>query len=321
MPLIKGEKFGIQYSHNVHFSSFVEYMRTLINSKFELVNSKESIIPHKLSMKTVYYGPSNAFKVPAIEFSAYTYGMDVLLEKYLFFFTNEQLSTPTIRTQLNKITEELKLKTRELSAPFTFLHSSWAGIESTLFLDGEIVMESLEKLATKFESGLEMEFNHVAATQVFEASDMYVTETGFPVMSVSTMPIVYTVKGSIKVSGMEGMMIPKVSAKVVPVLNGKVQTTFGVITPFTKELIGSGVDMSLHSSIPVEIEGKMSRGEIELSIRTPSESERSGRQTESLHAFIKPYTFKYNFLQVAPITHSTGLKMISSGLKRQPVSS
>jgi len=319
LPLIKGEQFGIQYSHNVHFSSFVEYMRTLINNKFELVNSKSSIIPNKLSMKTVYYGPSNAFKVPAIEFSAYTYGMDVLLENYFFFFTNEQLPTSTIRTQLNKITEELKLKTRELSAPFTFLHGSWAGIESTLFLDGEIVLESLEKLATKFESGLEMEFNHVGATQVFEASDMYVTETGFPVMSISTLPIVYSVKGSIKVAGMEGMMIPKVSAKVVPVLNGKVQTTFGVITPFTKELIGTNVDMSLHSSIPVEIEGKMSRGEIELSIRTPSESERSGRQTESLHAFIKPYTFKYNFLQVAPITHSTVLKTISSGLKRQPI--
>merc|ERR1719295_1329402 len=29
-------------------------------------------------MKTVYYGPSNYFKVPAIEFSAYTYGMDFL---------------------------------------------------------------------------------------------------------------------------------------------------------------------------------------------------------------------------------------------------
>ena len=50
MPLIKGEKFGIQYSHNINFSSYVEYMRTLINNKFELVNSKESLIPHKLSM-------------------------------------------------------------------------------------------------------------------------------------------------------------------------------------------------------------------------------------------------------------------------------
>merc|ERR1719394_486565 len=212
LPLIKGERFGIQYSHNVHVSSFVEYLRVLVNNKYELVNSKESLIPHKLSMKTVYYGPSNAFKVPAIEFSAYTYGMDFLLEKYLHFFSTEEISNPTIMSQLNKITEELKLKTRELSTPFTFLHGSWAGIESTLYLDSDIVLESHE-----------MEFNQVGATQVFEQTNMHVTETGFPVMAISTLPIVYAVKGSVKVSGIEGNMTPVISAKVVPVLNGKLQ--------------------------------------------------------------------------------------------------
>merc|ERR1719347_1642103 len=319
LPLIKGERFGLQYSHNVHFSSYVEYMRTLINNKYELVNSKESLIPHKLSMKTVYYGPSNSFKVPAIEFSAYTYGMDFLLEKYLRFFSTEELTNPTIRSELNKITEELKLKTRKLSTPFTFLHGSWAGIESTLYLDSDIVLESLEKLSRKMQSGHEMEFNQVGATQVFEQTNMYVTETGFPVMAISTLPIVYAVKGSVKVSGIEGNRTPVISAKVVPVLNGKLQTIYGVVTPFTKELIGSGVDMSLHSSIPVEVEGKITRGEIELAIRTPSEIMRSGRQTETLHVFVMPYSFKYNFLQVTPITHSLSLKKISSGIKRQPV--
>merc|ERR1712240_909591 len=223
LPLIKGERFGIQHSHNVHVSSFVEYLRVLVNNKYELVNSKESLIPHKLSMKTVYYGPSNSFKVPAIEFSAYTYGMDFLLEKYLHFFSTEEITNPTIMSQLNKITEELKLKTRELSSPFTFLHGSWAGIESTLYLDSDIVLESLEKLSRKMQSGHEMEFNQVGATQVFEQTNMHVTETGFPVMAISTLPIVYAVKGSVKVSGIEGNMTPVISAKVVPVLNGKLQ--------------------------------------------------------------------------------------------------
>merc|ERR1719342_1209687 len=85
------------------------------------------------------------------------------------------------------------------------------------------------------------------------------------------------------------------------------------------ELIGSGVDMSLHSSIPVEIEGKITRGEIEMAIRTPSETMRSGRQTETLHVFVMPHSFKYNFLQVTPITHSLSMKKISAGIKRQPI--
>ena len=90
MYLIKSEQYGIQYSHNINYSSFVEYLRLLVNNQYQLVNAKESLIPHKLSLKTVYYGPSNTYKIPAIEFSAYTYGMDFLLEKYLHFFTTEE---------------------------------------------------------------------------------------------------------------------------------------------------------------------------------------------------------------------------------------
>merc|ERR1712198_136047 len=117
LPSIKNEQYGIQYSHNINYSSFVEYLRLLINNQYQLVNSKESLIPHKVSLKTVYYGPSNSIKVPAIEFSAYTYGMDLLLEKYLHFFSTEEQTTSTIREQLNKISEELRLKTREISTP------------------------------------------------------------------------------------------------------------------------------------------------------------------------------------------------------------
>merc|ERR1719423_175859 len=59
---------------------------------------------------------------------------------------------------------------------------------------------------------------------------------------------------------MAGNVLPKVSAKFVPVYNGKVQTHCGVISPLTKEFIGTGVEASLHSSLPVEIEGKVTKG-------------------------------------------------------------
>merc|ERR1711962_1754500 len=190
LSLIKREQHGIQYSHNVNYSSFVEYLRMLVNNQYQLVNAKESLIPHKMSLKTVYYGPSNTYKIPLIEFSAYTYGMDFLLEKYLHFFTSEEMTTSPIKEQLNKITEELKLKTREISAPFSFIYGSLAGIESSLYLDSEIVLDIIEKLTAKFEAGHEMEFNHVGAHQVFDASYMFVTEAGFPILATSSMPII-----------------------------------------------------------------------------------------------------------------------------------
>jgi len=317
LQLIKEEQYGIQHSHNINHSSFVEYLRLLINNQYQLVNSKESLIPHKMSLKTVYYGPSNTLKLPAIEFSAYTYGMDFLLEKYLHFFSNDEQTTSTIKQQLNKITEELKLKTRELSTPFSFVFGSLAGMESSLYLDSEIVLDTIEKLTTKFEAGLDIEFNHVGAHQVFDASYMLVTEAGFPILATSTMPIIYSVKGSVKVS--PGNMFPKVLGKVVPVLNGKIQTHFGIISPFTREMIGTGVEMSVHSSLPIEIEGEMGQGEVQLSIRIPTEVERSGRQTETIHGFVLPYTFKYNLLTVTPLSHSTNLRKIVSGINRLPV--
>merc|ERR1719347_1968564 len=152
LPLIKDEQYGLQHSHNINYSSFVDYLKVLVSNQYQLVNSKESLIPHKMALKTVYYAPSNVYKVKAIEFSAYTYGMDHILENYMHFFTGEEQATTPIKEQLTKIAEELKLKTRELSTPFGFVHGSWAGMEASLYLDSEIVMETLERLTAKFES-------------------------------------------------------------------------------------------------------------------------------------------------------------------------
>jgi len=163
-----------------------------------------------------------------------------------------------------------------------------------------------------------MEFNHVGAHQVYDASYMFVTETGFPIFAVSTLPIVYSVKGSLKVAPMEGKMVPQVFGKIVPVLNGKLQTHYGVISPFTKEFIGTGVEMSLHASLPVEIEGKMSQGQVELSIRTPTEVKRAGLHTK-IHGFVLPYTFKWDFLSFTPISKASQLWKIASGIKRKPI--
>merc|ERR1719357_2027575 len=62
-----------------------------------------------------------------------------------------------------------------------------------------------------------MEFNEVEGFQVFDASYVFVTETGFPVMATATMPHVLSLKGSLTMSPMAGNVLPKVSAKFVPV--------------------------------------------------------------------------------------------------------
>merc|ERR1711962_1451207 len=198
----------------------------------------------------------------------YTYGMDFLLEKYLHFFSSE-----------------------ELSKKFTQVSST----------------------------GHNAEFSHVGATQFNEASTLMPTETGLPVLSSYSIPVVYSVKGSLKMSKIQGNQAPSVSAKVMPVVSGKMNVIYGVVSPFTGEIIGSGVDMSLHAATPVEVEAKMSRGEIELSIRTPQEVQRSGRKITALHAAVMPFSFKKNPIQVIPVTSSSQMRKISKGLMREPM--
>merc|ERR1712180_270031 len=172
------------------------------------------------------------------------------------------------------------------------------------YLDSEIVLESLEKLSKKFtqvsSTGHNAEFSHVGATQFNEASTLRPTETGLPVVS--------SVKGSLKMSKIMGNQTPSVTAKVMPVVSGKMNVIYGVVSPFTGEIIGSGVDMSLHAATPVEVEAKMSRGEIELSIRTPQEVQRSGRKITALHAAVMPFSFKKNLIQVIPVTSSSQMR-------------
>merc|ERR1712180_343986 len=202
-------------------------------------------------------------------------------------------------------------------------HGVWGGVESSPYLDSEIVLESLEKLSKKFtqvsSTGHNAEFSHVGATQFNEASTLMPTETGLPVLSSYSIPVVYSVKGSLKMSKIMGNQTPSVTAKVMPVVSGKMNVIYGVVSPFTGEIIGSGVDMSLHAATPVEVEAKMSRGEIELSIRTPQEVQRSGRKITALHAAVMPFSFKKNLIQVIPVTSSSQMRKISNGLMREPM--
>merc|ERR1712198_192900 len=119
-----------------------------------------------------------------------------------------------------------------------------------------------EKLSKKFtevsRTGHNVEFSHVGATQFNEASILMPTETGLPVVSSTSIPVVYSVKGSLKMSKIQGNQAPSVTAKVMPVVSGKMNVIYSVVSPFTGEIIGSGVDMSLHAATPVEVEGKMS---------------------------------------------------------------
>merc|ERR1719308_792074 len=87
-----------------------------------------------------------------------------------------------------------------------------------------------------------------------ETSDYGFSAAGLPLMMVAAQPSLVAIKGSVRTETVQGKLLPKITAKVIPVINGKLQSALGIVSPFTEEFIGTGVDISLHSSIPVEVD-------------------------------------------------------------------
>jgi len=317
LPLLKPTPIGIQHSHNINLSKAIEYLNMVISEDIKLINSKESLIPHLISLESNYY--TNSVQVPASSFTAYMSNMDTILEKLLHYVGKTSTMSANVSSQLTKIAEELKLATPEFKSPELFLQQSLMGMESALYLNTDIVLKSIDSLSHKLGLQNSMDFTHASALELLEAENIGMTESGFPILSTVNLPVVFAVKGSVSMEPAEGETLAKVSAKIIPAFNVKVQSTSGVISPFTEELIGTVVEGSIHSSIPVEVGVKVTKGEVDITFKTPEEIVRRGPVTESLHAFITPYSVKQSLHTIKPLSHSDSVKMIESGINRQPL--
>ena len=74
-----------------------------------------------------------------------------------------------------------------------------------------------------------------------------------------------------------GVKIPKtLRAKVVPAVNMKLEMHMGVISPFTQEFIGLGVDAAMHVATPLEMTLTRKLTQIALDFKVPEEITRYG---------------------------------------------
>jgi len=318
LPLLKSMPMGIQHSHNINLSKTIKYLNMVVSNDIKLINAKNSLIPHLLSMETSYV--TNAIKVPSTSITAYMNNMDSILEKILHYIGNAATTSPNVTNQLNKIAEELALTPRSLGSPELYLEQSVLGMDSAVYMNLKDILEGFETMSSSLAKMNGVEFSHASAMEMVEVTAFGMTETGFPILSSVSMPLVAAVKGSVKVNAQsEGQTLAKVSAKIIPTFNVKMQSIAGVISPFTEEMVASVVEGSIHSSIPVELGITVTRDDIDISIKTPEEIVRRGPVTEGLHAFITPFTAHQTLHTIKPISHDSSVKEIVSGINRTPI--
>ena len=69
--------------------------------------------------------------------------------------------------------------------------------------------------------------------------------------------------------------MPKmITAKMVPIVNIKLEINMGVISPFTQEYIGLGVNAAAHMATPLEMTLTRKLTQIALDIKVPEEIKR-----------------------------------------------
>ena len=92
-----------------------------------------------------------------------------------------------------------------------------------------------------------------------EAEGVAPTDAGLPFYMETSIPVVLALKASaqMEIKEMNSIKIPTMlNAKIIPIINVKMETAMGVISPFTHQLIGSGVEMAIHSATPLEMKAR-----------------------------------------------------------------
>merc|ERR1719219_71140 len=316
LPLVKPVVLNLQYAQNLHFAKLVNYLQMIVHQEISWVASPESFIPARMSVNAKLYDQDFALQGPA--FTAYTRGMDKWIDLIMKYTMNFQTSTQ-VQTQLTKITEELGIAKKPIVAPEIFAQYGLFDTEVTAYLNEPMVVEALSQLADELNRDMqtfigEKTFEITKALKPLEVEGLGPCDAGFPIYIERSLPMAFALKGhtQMELEEVGPVKIPKtLRAKVLPAVNIKFEMNMGVISPFTQELIGTGLTLGSHLITPLEMIVSRSANQVALDIKIPEEVQ---RETCMFHASITPFTYKKNLRLLAPITKATSLKPILSGV-------
>jgi len=315
LPLVKPVVLSVQYAQNLHFAKLVNYLEMVVHQEVSWVASPESFIPARMSVHSLISGQEYALQGPA--FVAYTRGMEKWIDLIMTYTMKTQTSTQ-VQTQLKKIVEELSIVKKPIVSPEIFAQAKIYDAEVSTYLNEPMIVDALSKLADE----LNRDFASLAAKKSFEITKVLKPveveglgpcDAGLPIFIERALPIVVALKGHAEVELEEigGVKIPKVvKAKVVPAINMKFEMNMGVISPFTEEIIGTGLTIGGHLTTPLEMTVAREAHKVSLGIKIPAEIQ---SETALIHASITPYTVQKKLNIIAPLSKSATVKPILSG--------
>merc|ERR1712042_252605 len=314
LPLVKHVVLSVQYAQNLHFAKVVNYLEMVVHHEVSWVASPESFIPARMSVHSLISGQEYALQGPA--FVAYNRGMEKWIDLIMTYTMKTQTSTQ-VQSQLKKIVEELSIVKKPIVSPEIFAQAKIYDAEVSTYLNEPMIVDALSKLADE----LNGDFASLAAKKSFEITKVLKPveveglgpcDAGLPIFIERTLPIVVALKGhaEVELEEISGVKIPKVvKAKVVPAINMKFEMNMGVVSPFTEEIIGTGLTLGGHLTTPLEMTLSRKPNQIALDIKVAKEIQ---RELCMFHAAVTPFNFKKNLRVLAPISKAVSMKPILS---------
>lgn len=316
LTLVKPFELGLQYSKHLHDTTFVKYLDMIVSHKLSWTESRqEPIIPVRMELINKLF--TGAFEVDGPKLTVYNQGMDKLVDEILVLLRNEP--SQGVMDELNRISNILKIKQRKTALPLqSYMQVGVLDFEFAYFIDEpkirqQVVDELSVLLKTEQELEKKREIVLTHASRLIEFEGLAPSDTGFAFYHEASLPVVSAFKGEAQIIAEEKgqWQIPRiVKAKIIPVINGKLEMTTGIISPLNQYFIGAGAEMGLHASLPLDLTLTRKSSQIVVDIKAP---EQIKKQVGLLHLFLTPYTVRRNLREIAPVSKAVDFKPIFSG--------
>merc|ERR1719431_1489829 len=197
--------------------------------------------------------------------------------------------------------------------------------EITGYLNEPMIVEALATLADELNRDFgsltgKKTFEITKALKPVEVEGLGPSDIGLPIYIERSLPMVVVLKGEteMELETFSTIKVPKtLRAKVVPAINMKFEMNMGVISPFTQEIIGTGLTLGGHLTTPLEMTVSRRANQVAMDIKIPKEVQ---RELCMLHAAVTPFNFKKNLRLLTPISKAASLKPILSGEPLSPSS-
>ena len=274
---------GLHKSQNRKIQQFMDKLKASVGLKLQYVNSEESAIPRNMYLKSEI--DSEVQTTNQLESSMYVQGAEQVLENVLNLY--KQMFEE--RQETRQVEEKLSYKPRKSPVPEAHVTLKMYDMQRLFTIDNRFLQELMHQISS--EMSQENESNGIKRDylKILDFSNymsIIPTTVGMPLYIKHVTPLVISSHTSI-IMGRNQVL----EVKTKPVVNYMQQTSVGTFCPITKKYFGTGVEHSMHVSVPLRAELGYQDGQISVNLRTPEDYESQKNKPIFEHK-VHPYTIR-----------------------------